>query len=180
MNSFKFGDRVEIGGRTMLAPGFSLVGLTGMVFPSAPNAPAGTVSVAIDWLAFDYTPENGYAEGSLPPVVNVPSEHLVLIEENPTGPGIQVSRVFTTYAAPTMSQLNRDTGIHTLEQLGEKIANLQALREDLGKTGPFDIAIGPKARLQYGAAGGADRFLEEVRGLADVGVTWAMVEPPHP
>ncbi|RYE64663.1 MAG: hypothetical protein EOO83_00520 [Oxalobacteraceae bacterium] len=79
-----------------------------------------------------------------------------------------------------MSQLNRDTGIHTLDQLGEKIANLQALREDLGKTGPFDIAIGPKARLQYGAAGGADRFLEEVRGLADVGVTWAMVEPPHP
>ncbi|MBV1689012.1 TIGR03619 family F420-dependent LLM class oxidoreductase [Novosphingobium sp. G106] len=84
------------------------------------------------------------------------------------------------YAAPTMSQLNRDTGIHTVDQLGEKIAMLQGLRQQIGKTGRFDVAIGPKARLNYGHPGGADRFLEELRGLADVGVTWAMVEPPHP
>lgn len=84
------------------------------------------------------------------------------------------------YAAPTMSQLNRDTGIHTVEQLGEKIAMLHRLRGSLSKTTPFDVAIGPKARLHYGKAGGADSFLEELNGLADVGVTWAMVEPPHP
>jgi hypothetical protein len=105
LNSFKFGDRVEIGGRTMLAPGFSLVGLTGMVFPSAPNAPAGTVAVAIDWLAFDYTPENGYADGSLPPVVNVPSEHVVLIEENPTVLGVQKPLLKTNPDAPKKPQL---------------------------------------------------------------------------
>lgn len=85
---FKFGDRVEISGRTMLRPGFSLVGLAGMVFPTAPNAPAGTVSVAIDWLAFDYSEENGYPEGSLPPVVNVPADHLILLNENPTTLGV--------------------------------------------------------------------------------------------
>ena len=85
---FKFGDRVEISGRTMLRPGFSLVGLAGMVFPTAPNAPAGTVSVAIDWLAFDYSEANGYPEGSLPPVVNVPADHLILLDENPTTLGI--------------------------------------------------------------------------------------------
>lgn len=85
---FKFGDRVEIGGRTMLRPGFSLVGLSGMVFPTAPNAPAGTVSVAIDWLEFHYTEENGYPEGSLPPVVNVPPDHLILLDENPTTLGV--------------------------------------------------------------------------------------------
>ena len=105
MNSFKFGDRVEISGRTMLAPGFSLVGLTGMVFPSAPNAPAGTVSVAIDWLAFDYTPENGYAEGSLPPVVNVPAEHLFLIEENPTTLGVKKPVLKPDPNAPKKPQL---------------------------------------------------------------------------
>jgi probable F420-dependent oxidoreductase len=83
------------------------------------------------------------------------------------------------YAAPTMSQLNRDTGIHTVEQLGEKIVMLQALRSSLGKTAPFDIAIGPKARLAYGKPGGADHFLDELGELTEVGVTWAMVEPPH-
>jgi len=40
--------------------------------------------------------------------------------------------------------------------------------------------VGAKARLHYGQHGGGDAFLEELRGLADVGVTWTMVEPPHP
>ncbi len=83
------------------------------------------------------------------------------------------------FAAPTMSALNRDTGIHTVEQLGEKIAMLQDLRAKAGKSGAFDIAIGPRAKLRYLQAGGADDYLEAVRELAEVGVTWAMVEPPH-
>lgn len=83
------------------------------------------------------------------------------------------------FAAPTMSALNRDTGIHTVEQLGEKIAMLQDLRAKAGRTGPFDINIGVKARLKYQQAGGADEYLEGVHRLAEVGVTWAMAEPPH-
>ena len=81
------------------------------------------------------------------------------------------------FAAPTMSALNRDTGIHTTQQLGEKIAMLQEMRAKAGKTGPFDIAIGPKAKLRYLQAGGADAYLEAVHELAEVGVTWAMAEP---
>lgn len=68
--------RVEIGGRTMLRPGFSLVGLSGLVFPSAPNSPPGCATVVIDWQGHGYTPESGYPEGTLPPSVNVPIEHL--------------------------------------------------------------------------------------------------------
>lgn len=83
------------------------------------------------------------------------------------------------FAAPSMSKLNRDTGIHTVEQLGEKIAMLQDLRAKAGRDGPFDIAIGAKARLRYQQAGGADEYLEAVSVLAEVGVTWAMAEPPH-
>ncbi len=75
-HTFKFGDRVEIGGRTMLRPGFSLVGLTGVIFPSAPNVPDGCLTVAVDWPGHGYTEENGYPEGSLPLFVNVPSAHL--------------------------------------------------------------------------------------------------------
>ena len=84
------------------------------------------------------------------------------------------------FAAPTMSALNRDTGIQTVEQLGGKIAMLQELRAKAGRSGPFDIAIGPKARLGYGKRGGADAYLEAAAELADVGVTWAVAEPPHP
>lgn len=74
---WKDGDRVEIGGRTMLRPGFSLVGLTGIVFPTAPNAPAGCLTVAVDWVAHGYNEENGYPDGSLPLFVNVPEVHLL-------------------------------------------------------------------------------------------------------
>ena len=84
------------------------------------------------------------------------------------------------FAAPSMSALNRDTGIHTVEQLGGKIAMLQDLRAKAGRNGLFDIAIGPKARLRYQQPGGADEYLAAVGQLAAVGVTWAMAEPPHP
>ncbi|HEX8463326.1 MAG TPA: hypothetical protein VF627_01795 [Abditibacterium sp.] len=70
------GERVEIGGRTMLRPGFSLVGLTGIVFPTAPNAPAECLTVAVDWIGHGYTEEAGYPDGSLPLFVNVPVAHL--------------------------------------------------------------------------------------------------------
>lgn len=84
------------------------------------------------------------------------------------------------FAAPTMSALNRDTGIHTVEQLGEKIDLLQDMRSKAGKSGPFDVAIGPKARMRYQKAGGADEYLEALSEMAKVGVTWSMAEPPHP
>ena len=73
---FAVGDRVEIGGRTMLRPGFSLVGLTGIIFETAPNAPANCLTVAVDWIAHGYTAEAGYPDGSLPLFVNVPVPHL--------------------------------------------------------------------------------------------------------
>ncbi len=74
-----FGTRVEITGRTMLRPGFSLVGLTGMVYLPAPNIPPNCTTVIVDWLAHGYTPEAGYAEDSLPPLVNVPTLHLQIV-----------------------------------------------------------------------------------------------------
>ena len=75
-----FGTRVEISGRTMLRPGFSLVGLTGMVYLTAPNIPPGCSTIIIDWKEHGYTPENGYADDSLPPLVNVPTEHLTVLD----------------------------------------------------------------------------------------------------
>ena len=76
LDPLAFGTRVEISGRTMLRPGFSLVGLTGMVYLPAPGIPPGCTTVIVNWAAHGYTPENGYAEDSLPPLVNVPTQHL--------------------------------------------------------------------------------------------------------
>lgn len=64
------GERVTIGGRTMLRPGFSLVGLEGIVAPSIPGAPAGCTTVLIDWKS------RGYDDDDLPLLINVPTEHL--------------------------------------------------------------------------------------------------------
>ena len=76
LNPLPFGTRVEIAGRTMLRPGFSLVGLTGMVYLPAPGVPPGCTTVIIDWKAHGYTPEAGYPEDTLPPLINVPTQHL--------------------------------------------------------------------------------------------------------
>lgn len=70
------GDRVVIGGRTMLRPGFSLVGLEGLVIPSAPHAPPGCLTVLIDWQSQGYENE----DGDLPLLVNIPSAHLEPVE----------------------------------------------------------------------------------------------------
>jgi hypothetical protein len=60
------GDRVLIGGRTMLRPGFSLVGLEGVLMPTFPNAPDGCATVQIDWKAAGYDEEK---YDDLPPFI---------------------------------------------------------------------------------------------------------------
>jgi probable F420-dependent oxidoreductase len=84
------------------------------------------------------------------------------------------------FAAPTMTKANQESGIHSVEQLGEKIAQLRDLRAAQGKAGDFDIAIGARERLEYGSSESAEQYLKALAALAEVGVNWAMVEPPHP
>lgn len=77
----KIGDRVEIGGRTMLSPTVSLVGVTGTIFPSMSNAPPGCLSVSVEWETNGFTEENGWDLDDLPVFVNVPSHFLTPIGE---------------------------------------------------------------------------------------------------
>lgn len=84
------------------------------------------------------------------------------------------------FAAPTMTKANQESGIHSVEQLGENIVKAQEMRAALGKTGPFDIAIGSQSKLDYKTRASADAYIASVHELAEVGVTWTMVEPPHP
>jgi probable F420-dependent oxidoreductase len=84
------------------------------------------------------------------------------------------------FAAPTMTAANQESGIHTVEQLGENITQLIEMRAELGRIGPFDVAIGSRAKLDFKTRETADKYIESVHELAAVGVTWVMIEAPHP
>jgi probable F420-dependent oxidoreductase len=84
------------------------------------------------------------------------------------------------FAAPTMTAANQESGIQTVEQLGEAIERIAAMRSEMGRSREFDVAIGSKAKLKMGDADSAAAYVESVRELASVGVTWTMIELPHP
>lgn len=84
------------------------------------------------------------------------------------------------FAAPTMSKLNQDTGIQTVEQLADKIARLRDLRAEHGRSVPFDISIGPQVQIKDRTPAEAEQFLEAVDQLARAGVTWIAVDLRHP
>jgi probable F420-dependent oxidoreductase len=83
------------------------------------------------------------------------------------------------FAAPTMTAANQESGIQTIEQLGEAIKQIEGMRAEAGRSGPFDIAIGAKAKIRELNAETAERYIAAVHDIAAVGVTWAMVEVPH-
>jgi probable F420-dependent oxidoreductase len=76
------------------------------------------------------------------------------------------------------SKINQDTALYTTQQLAEKIARLRELRAAQGKSGAFDIAIGPPLRPELGSRKDADRYLEELREFFRIGVTWVTAVPP--
>lgn len=84
------------------------------------------------------------------------------------------------FSAPTLSKLNQETGIQSVEHLGEKIKRLKESRAASDRMGPFDIAIAPRRPIKDCTREEADRQCEELGALAGVGVTWGMIELPHP
>jgi probable F420-dependent oxidoreductase len=84
------------------------------------------------------------------------------------------------FTAPNLSANNQASAIQSVEQLAEKIKVLQDRRARLGKGGPFDVCIGPRVRIRSQERAEADRYLEAVGELAEVGVTWVGADLPHP
>lgn len=83
------------------------------------------------------------------------------------------------FTAPGLSKINRDAGLTSVAHLAEKLARLADLRADLGKTGPFDICVGPRQQPTTCTRSEADRYLEALGELAAVGVTWTSFQPPE-
>lgn len=84
------------------------------------------------------------------------------------------------FAAPTLAKINRETFIQTHEELRDKIVMLQDLRAAAGRTGPFEIGMSPREKPKVGTRAGADRYIEALAELREVGVTWGVVDLPHP
>lgn len=84
------------------------------------------------------------------------------------------------FSAPTMTAANQESGISTVEQLADNIRQLNDMRAELGRAGPFDVAIGSLVKLDFKTRETADKYIESVHELASVGVTWVMIEAPHP
>ena len=49
-----------------------------------------------------------------------------------------------------------------------------------GRTGPFDIVLGPRMRIKQASAETAERYLKSLDELKAAGVTWATVNIAHP
>lgn len=77
------------------------------------------------------------------------------------------------------SQINKDTALYTTQQLAEKISVLRELREKHGRSGKFDIAIGPPARPEFDSRDSVERYLEELHEFSKCGVTYVTLVPPY-
>ncbi len=84
------------------------------------------------------------------------------------------------FTAPTLSPNNRALAIQSLEHLAEKIRVLNGLRSEMGKSGPFDVCIGPRVPIKAMDRVDAERYIDAVGRLAQIGVNWITTDLPHP
>jgi probable F420-dependent oxidoreductase len=83
------------------------------------------------------------------------------------------------YAAPGMSKINENAAVRSVEHLRELVQKVQDLRAGFGRTGPFDIAIGPRMKLKDRSSETVQRYVEMAGELAEAGVTWATADVGH-
>ena len=84
------------------------------------------------------------------------------------------------YANSGMGKADQDSGVSSLDHLHELIGRLRERRAALGRSGPFDIVLGPRMRIKQATADVADRFVAATQELKAAGVTWATVNIAHP
>lgn len=82
------------------------------------------------------------------------------------------------FSVPTNDPEVRKSAVVSMEHFGEKVALLERRRRELGRTGPFDLAVAPPFRPRKMDRDSAERFLEEVAQLAEYGVNWIWTSLP--
>ena len=83
------------------------------------------------------------------------------------------------FVAGPMSKGVRTDEITSLDDLKSKIGRLQDMREAAGRSGPFDICMAPQRGLRECTRAEADRWLNDLGALAELGVNWSGCGAPH-
>ena len=83
------------------------------------------------------------------------------------------------FSDPRASKINQENAVQSIEHLGEMLARIAELRAEYGRTGPFDVELGPRERPGFGRTDGIQAYIDAIGALTEAGVTWATVEPPH-
>lgn len=84
------------------------------------------------------------------------------------------------FSDPKQSQVNQENSIQSNEHLKERLKQIHDLRAEQGRTGRFDVQLGPRERPGFGTSDGIQAYVDALGALAEAGVTWTSVEPPHP
>lgn len=82
------------------------------------------------------------------------------------------------FTVPTNDPVIRQSAVVDMDHFGEKVSKLREMREAMGRTGPFDLAVAPPFRPQEASRANAERFLGEVDELAGHGVNWIWTSVP--
>lgn len=84
------------------------------------------------------------------------------------------------FSDPRMSEINQQNAVRSVEHLVERINEIHELRDKYGRTGAFDVELGPRENPGFGTSGGKQAYIDAVAELAEVGVSWTVVDVPHP
>lgn len=86
------------------------------------------------------------------------------------------------FAISHHSTINQNTGIQSVDDLGEKIQFILQQRRQLNRRDPFDvnIAISSNTLFPTRSRSEADEFIEDILALEQAGATWVTVKLQHP
>lgn len=86
------------------------------------------------------------------------------------------------FAIAHHSTLNQNTGIQSVADLGEKIVRIHEQRQQLNRSGDFDvnIALSSNKLFPQRTRAEADQFIEELSALREAGANWVTLKLAHP
>ena len=84
------------------------------------------------------------------------------------------------FSVPAHDPRARESAVVSMEQFREKVDRLRELRQRLGRTGPFDLAVKSPCPPHAATKAEAGEFLEQTHRLREHGATWIWTPLPAP